>query len=314
MSKRPQTLYGIADSPAGLAAWMLDHDKDSYELIAAAFAGHPGGLSREDILENMLAVLADEHRVSSGRLYWENKGCVLRARGITIPVAVSAFPYELYQCPRSWAEKRVPASSSSTRSTTSAGISPPGSSRNSLRKIFAPRLGRCVKRNVKASVVSAYGGPEVMKYQDMPDPNTGRGRRARQGGRHRHQPGRHARAQRQVKDWQLHFPAIIGLDVSGTVVATGEGVTDLKAGDRVCGVVVPHVCGARRRQSDSLRQGAGDDGPGRCGGIPLVGLTGSQLISVASGLQSRPDGTGLRRGGGRRPMLPSTWRRHRART
>jgi pimeloyl-ACP methyl ester carboxylesterase len=104
MTKRPQTLYGISDSPAGLASWMLDHDKDSYELIAAAFAGHPGGLSREDILENCSLYWLTNTGVSSGRLYWENKGAFFDARGITIPVAVSAFPYELYQCPQSWAK------------------------------------------------------------------------------------------------------------------------------------------------------------------------------------------------------------------
>ncbi len=104
MTKRPQTLYGIADSPAGLAAWMLDHDKDSYELIAGAFAGHPSGLSREDVLENCSLYWLTNTGVSSGRLYWENKGAFFDARGITIPVAVSAFPHELYQCPRSWAE------------------------------------------------------------------------------------------------------------------------------------------------------------------------------------------------------------------
>ena len=104
MSKRPQTLYGIADSPAGLASWMIDHDKDSYELIAGAFAGRPGGLSREDILENCSLYWLTNTGVSSGRLYWENKGAFFDVRGITIPVAVSAFPHELYQCPRTWAE------------------------------------------------------------------------------------------------------------------------------------------------------------------------------------------------------------------
>jgi pimeloyl-ACP methyl ester carboxylesterase len=104
MSKRPQTLYGVADSPVGLASWMLDHDKDSYELIAGAFAGHPGGLSREDILENCSLYWLTNTGVSSGRLYWENKGAFFDVRGLTIPVAVSAFAHELYQCPRSWAE------------------------------------------------------------------------------------------------------------------------------------------------------------------------------------------------------------------
>jgi pimeloyl-ACP methyl ester carboxylesterase len=105
MTKRPQTLHGIADSPVGLAAWMLDHDKLSYELIARAFAGHPGGLSRDDVLDNVTLYWLTNTGISSARLYWENKGAFFDVRGITIPVAVSAFPDELYQCPRSWAEK-----------------------------------------------------------------------------------------------------------------------------------------------------------------------------------------------------------------
>jgi pimeloyl-ACP methyl ester carboxylesterase len=105
MSKRPETLYGIADSPIGLAAWMLDHDKLSYELIARAFAGHPGGLSRDDILENVTLYWLTNTGISSARLYWENKGAFFDARGITIPVAVSAFPDELYQCPQTWAKR-----------------------------------------------------------------------------------------------------------------------------------------------------------------------------------------------------------------
>jgi pimeloyl-ACP methyl ester carboxylesterase len=108
MTKRPQTLYGIADSPVGLAAWMLDHDKASYELIARAFAGHPGGLTQEDILENVTLYWLTNTGVSSARLYWENTGAFFDVRGVTIPVAVSAFPDELYQCPRSWAERAYP--------------------------------------------------------------------------------------------------------------------------------------------------------------------------------------------------------------
>jgi pimeloyl-ACP methyl ester carboxylesterase len=104
MTKRPQTLYGISDSPVGLAAWMLDHDKLSYELIARAFAGDPGGLSRDDILENVTMYWLTNTGISSARLYWENTGAFFDVRGITIPVSVSAFPDELYQCPRSWAE------------------------------------------------------------------------------------------------------------------------------------------------------------------------------------------------------------------
>jgi pimeloyl-ACP methyl ester carboxylesterase len=108
MSKRPETLYGLADSPIGLAAWMIDHDKLSYELIARSFAGHKEGLTPEDILENITMYWLTNTGISSARLYWENKGAFFDARGLTIPVAVTAFPDELYQCPRSWAESAYP--------------------------------------------------------------------------------------------------------------------------------------------------------------------------------------------------------------
>ena len=108
MGNRPQTLYGIADSPIGLAAWMLDHDALSYEVIARAFAGNPGGLSRDDVLDNVTLYWLTNTGVSSSRLYWENKLAFFAPKGVSIPVAVSAFHDELYQCPRSWAERAYP--------------------------------------------------------------------------------------------------------------------------------------------------------------------------------------------------------------
>jgi pimeloyl-ACP methyl ester carboxylesterase len=108
MANRPQTLYGIADSPVGLAAWMLDHDVASYELIARAFAGDPGGLSRDDILDNVTHYWLTNSGVSSGRLYWESKLGFFDVKGVEIPVGVSVFPDELYPAPRSWAEKAYP--------------------------------------------------------------------------------------------------------------------------------------------------------------------------------------------------------------
>jgi pimeloyl-ACP methyl ester carboxylesterase len=105
MANRAQTLYAIADSPIGLAAWMLDHDKLSYELIARAFAGQPGGLTRDDVLDNVSLYWLTNTGVSSARLYWENKHPFFDSKNITIPVAISAFPDELYQVPRSWAER-----------------------------------------------------------------------------------------------------------------------------------------------------------------------------------------------------------------
>ncbi|MGA9274304.1 MAG: epoxide hydrolase [Candidatus Cybelea sp.] len=108
MSNRPETLYALMDSPVGLAAWILDHDKDSYEMIAPAFFGHPGGLSRDDVLDNITMYWLTKTAISSARLYWENKLGFFNVVGVTIPVGVSAFPHEIYTAPRSWAEKAYP--------------------------------------------------------------------------------------------------------------------------------------------------------------------------------------------------------------
>ncbi|MFL5741954.1 MAG: epoxide hydrolase family protein [Flavisolibacter sp.] len=112
MSLRPQTLYGIGDSPVGLAAWMLDHDARSYELIARVFDGKTEGLTRDDILDNITLYWLTNTAISSARLYWENqqvaKGGFFDPRNIVIPVAVSSFPDEIYAVPRAWAEKAYP--------------------------------------------------------------------------------------------------------------------------------------------------------------------------------------------------------------
>jgi pimeloyl-ACP methyl ester carboxylesterase len=109
MGLRPQTLYGIADSPVGLAAYFLDHDARSYELISRVFAGASEGLTRDDNLDNITITWLTNTGVSGARLYWEyfGKG-YFNAKGVTIPVAVSVFPDELYPAPRSWAEKAFP--------------------------------------------------------------------------------------------------------------------------------------------------------------------------------------------------------------
>jgi len=108
MSNRPQTLYGIEDSPIGLAAWMLDHDARSYALISRVFAGAPEGLTRTDILDNITLYWLTGTAVSSARLYWESKLPFFAPKGVAIPVAVSAFPDEIYTAPRSWAERAYP--------------------------------------------------------------------------------------------------------------------------------------------------------------------------------------------------------------
>ncbi|HET9120984.1 MAG TPA: epoxide hydrolase [Solirubrobacterales bacterium] len=108
MGNRPQTMYGVADSPIGLAAWMLDHDEASYQLIARAFAGNPGGLSRDDVLDNVTHYWLTNTGVSAGRLYWESKLGFFDVKGVELPVGLTVFPDELYPAPRSWAEKAYP--------------------------------------------------------------------------------------------------------------------------------------------------------------------------------------------------------------
>jgi pimeloyl-ACP methyl ester carboxylesterase len=108
MANRPQTLYGLVDSPVGMASWMIDHDIKSYELIARVFAGQNEGLTREDILDNATLYWVTNTAISSARLYWESKLAFFAPKGVTIPVGVSVFPDELYAAPRSWAEKAYP--------------------------------------------------------------------------------------------------------------------------------------------------------------------------------------------------------------
>ena len=108
MANRPQTLYGIGDSPVGMAAWMIDHDADSYALIARVFDGQREGLTRDDILDNVTLYWLTNTTVSSARLYWESKLAFFAPKNVPIPTAVSAFPNELYQAPRSWTEKAYP--------------------------------------------------------------------------------------------------------------------------------------------------------------------------------------------------------------
>jgi pimeloyl-ACP methyl ester carboxylesterase len=108
MSNHPQTLYAIEDSPVGLAAWMLDHDLRSYQLIARVFNGQPEGLTRDDVLDNVTLYWLTNTAVSSARLYWESKLAFFAPKQVAIPTAVSVFPDEIYAAPRSWAEKAYP--------------------------------------------------------------------------------------------------------------------------------------------------------------------------------------------------------------
>jgi pimeloyl-ACP methyl ester carboxylesterase len=109
MGLRPQTLYGIADSPVGLASWILDHDPRSLELISRSFDGVPEGLTRDDVLDNITLFWLTNTGISASRLYWEFPGLpFFDVKNVSIPVAVSVFPDELYQAPRSWSERAYP--------------------------------------------------------------------------------------------------------------------------------------------------------------------------------------------------------------
>jgi pimeloyl-ACP methyl ester carboxylesterase len=108
MANRPQTLYGIADSPVGLAAWFLDHDARSYEMIARVFDGQHEGLTRDDVLDNITLTWLTNTATSASRIYWENKFDFFAPKGVAIPVAISAFPDEVCTVPRSWAERAYP--------------------------------------------------------------------------------------------------------------------------------------------------------------------------------------------------------------
>jgi len=109
MGHRPQTLYGLSDSPVALAAWMLDHDARSLEDIASAFAGNPvGNLTRDEVLDNITMTWVTNTGMSSGRLYAENTLGFFDVKDVKVPAAISVFPNELYQAPRSWAEQAYP--------------------------------------------------------------------------------------------------------------------------------------------------------------------------------------------------------------
>ena len=112
MALRPQTLYAIADSPIGLAAWILDHDDASHKLIARVFDGRPEGLTRDDILDNITMYWLTNTAVSSARLYWDNgqtsTAGFFDAKGVQLPVCVTVFPDEIYAAPKRWAERAYP--------------------------------------------------------------------------------------------------------------------------------------------------------------------------------------------------------------
>ncbi|HKV37156.1 MAG TPA: epoxide hydrolase [Pyrinomonadaceae bacterium] len=108
MANRPQTLYGIADSPVGLAGWIIDHDIDSYKLIARVFNDETEGLTKDDILDNITLYWLTNTAVSSARLYWENKLAFFDPKNVQVPTAVSVFANEIYASPESWVRSTYP--------------------------------------------------------------------------------------------------------------------------------------------------------------------------------------------------------------
>jgi pimeloyl-ACP methyl ester carboxylesterase len=108
MGLRPQALYGVADSPVGIAGYFMDHDERSLAMISRSFDGQPEGLTRDDFLDNVTLTWLTDTAISGARLYWENKFPFFGVKGVSIPVAVSVFPDELYPAPRSWCERAYP--------------------------------------------------------------------------------------------------------------------------------------------------------------------------------------------------------------
>ena len=167
MGTRPQTLYGLADSPVGLAAWLLDHG-DGWGQPAAPVTsavlgytshGHPAGdLTRDDVLDNITLYWLTNTAVSSARLYWENKLSLYNAVGVSVPAAVSAFPGENYQAPRSWTE-RAYHNLIYYNQPAKAATSRPGNSRSSSQKRSARACGHCANSGAEQQRPYSCGLP-----------------------------------------------------------------------------------------------------------------------------------------------------------
>ena len=147
MGHRPQTLYGLADSPVALAAWMLDHDARSLDDISRAFVEDKpvGNLTRDEVLDNITMTWVTNTGVSSGRLYWENTLDFFGVKNVNVPAAVSVFPTSSTRRLGAGPRRPTPTSSTSTRSTR-ATTSRPGRSRTSSRPRCVPHSNHCVSR------------------------------------------------------------------------------------------------------------------------------------------------------------------------
>jgi hypothetical protein len=166
MSTRPQTLYGLADSPVDLAAFMIDHGDGTGQpgLVEKALQGSlEGGLTRDDILDNITLYWLTNTGISAARYYWENKADFFDAKNITIPFAISVFPDELYQAPRSWAERAYPNNLIHYNQLEQGGHSPLGNSRTcSLAKCGRPSL-RC--DSAVLEVGGAQSSPPIRRHE-----------------------------------------------------------------------------------------------------------------------------------------------------
>ena len=152
MSNRPQTLYGLADSPVGLAAWMLDHDARSYAMIARVFDGKTEGLTRDDVLDNITLYWLTNTAVSSARLYWENKLAVLRRPSTSRSRSPSACSLtRSMRAPRSWAEKAYPKLIHYNRLDKGGHFAAWEQPAAVLLRKCAPPSGRCVSRSEPSS-------------------------------------------------------------------------------------------------------------------------------------------------------------------
>ncbi len=166
MATRPKTMYGLADAPADLTAFMLDHGDGTGQpgLVAQVLQGHlDSALTRDDLLDNITLYWLTNTGISSARLYWENKADFFDAKDISIPFAMSVFPGELYQAPRSWPSARIPKTSSITASSTEAGTSRRGSSRTCSPPRCGPLSGHCASFLSRAptalnATVTLWGG------------------------------------------------------------------------------------------------------------------------------------------------------------
>ena len=143
MGLRPQSLCAIADSPVGLAAYLLDHDARSYELIARVFAGQPGGLTRDDVLDNITLTWLTNTAISSARLYWENKLSFFSVKGVFIPVAVSVVSRRAVSNSAELGRAGVSQTHSLQQGRRKAGTLRPGNSRNSFQRRFARASDHC---------------------------------------------------------------------------------------------------------------------------------------------------------------------------